>query len=119
MMISIKERLIGVVVVLSLGGLVLASDESRLTPEEYCNKSFKDTSLVMSLRQESLNSQKEEVKQISASTIRGNKKVLEAIVDEAFRIPYQYDYTSKQKVINDFKEIGYNTCLSIKEKEVH
>ena len=73
----------------------------------------------MSLRQESLNSQKEEVKQISASTIRGNKKVLEAIVDEAFRIPYQYDYTSKQKVINDFKEIGYNTCLSIKEKEVH
>lgn len=119
MIISIKQRFIGVAVILSLGGLVLASDESRLTPEEYCNKSFKDTSLVMSLRQESMSSKKEEVKQISASILRGNKEVLEAIVDKAFSVPYQDNYSNKEKVINDFKEVGFNTCLSVKEKEIH
>jgi RPA family protein len=119
MIISIKGRFIGVAIVLSLGGIVVAGDERRLTPEEYCNQNFKDTSLVMSLRQENINSKREEVKQISASTLRGKKEVLEAIVDKAFSVPYQYNYSNKEKVINEFKEVGYNTCLSIKEKEIH
>lgn len=113
-MFSFKQRTLAVVAVLGFGGLVVAGDESNLTPEQYCEKHFSNTSLVMELRQAESNSKKEEVRQIASTSIKGEAGILSAIVDEAFKTPYQFSFQERQAEVKDFDNKGYNICLSLK-----
>lgn len=114
-MISIKHRILALAVVTGIGGFVIASDENKFTPEQYCQQSFGNTSIVMELRQAEPDSRKEEVRQIASSTLRGEAQILRAIVDEAFKTPYQHSFQQKQEVTKEFASKGYDICLSIKK----
>ena len=113
---NVKMRILGVIGVLSVGGLVFAGNENNLTPEEYCNKYFSDTSLVMELRQESFDSKKSEVKVIAKSRFsNGDGELVDQIVEEAYRFPYTSNYTKKQEYTEEFKNAGFKNCMNYKE----
>lgn len=111
---NIKYRILGSIAVATFGSLVIAGNEQNLSPEQYCEKRYDDTSLVMELRQASFDSKKGEVQAISSSHYQGSLEILTEIVDEAFKTPYQPYVADKEKAIADFESKGYEICLTKK-----
>tara|TARA_R110002020_G_scaffold15528_10_gene55165 strand:- start:808 stop:1152 length:345 start_codon:yes stop_codon:yes gene_type:complete len=110
---NIKYRILGAIAVATFGSLVIAGNEQNLSPEQYCER-YDDTSLVMELRQASFDSKKGEVQAIASSHYQGSLEILTAIVDEAFKTPYQPYVANKKKAIADFESKGYEICLTKK-----
>lgn len=113
---SIKVRILMAIGVLVFGGLAIAGNE-ELTPEQYCSHYFSDTSLVMELRQESIDSKKGVVEIISNSHYGGDRQIVGKIVEKAFQVPYSFDYTTQRKNIEEFKNAGMEVCLEHKNNK--
>ncbi|MCH4812841.1 hypothetical protein [Vreelandella neptunia] len=112
---NIKVRVLGAIVVSVIGGLVVASEQEVMTPEEYCNTYFNST-VIMELRQESIKSQKSEVSIISKSHYNNRDiELVNTLVEEAFRFPYTNDYSMKNKFKKEFKQLSIKNCLDYKK----
>ncbi|WP_133155040.1 hypothetical protein [Billgrantia endophytica] len=111
-----KTRIGLAIGVLVFGGLAVAGYEEQ-TPEAYCNSNFSDTSLVMELRQESIDSKKNVVEIISSSHYGGDREIVRKIVEKAFNVPYSPDHTVKAREVSNFKDAGMKICLQHKNNK--
>lgn len=115
-MLNKNTMISAVVAVVLLAGYTVA--DNKVSPEEYCESRFNNVSYVMNLRQNSLDSKKEEVTAIvqanyqSMYSDRVGISILNEVVESAFNVPYQFESANKERVAEKFEGAGYVVCLA-------
>lgn len=113
-----NKRMMIAIVTVGIFGSIAFANNNTLEPEEYCEARFSDVKYVMDLRQEYIDSNRENVKETvravyqSAYNDAKGMVILNDIVDASFNYSYQFESVNKERVANEFKGNGYVICMA-------